>query len=62
MVIQHQSPEGGESEDCSTYPILAGQEASEMLKFLNTMHQAVQKMSKERGKQSPVLQSVLTKA
>lgn len=33
-----------------------------MLKFLNTMHQALQKMSKERGKQSPVLQSVLTKA
>lgn len=64
MVIQHQSPEGagGESEVCSTYPILAGQEVSEMLKFLNTMHQALQKMSKERGKQSPVLQSVLTKA
>lgn len=53
---------GGKSEDCSTYPILAGLEVSEMLKLLNTMHQAVRKMSKERGKQSPVLQSVLTKA
>lgn len=62
MVIP-QSPEvGGESEDCSTYSILAGQKVSEMLKFLHTMHQAVQKMSKDRGKQSPVLQSVLTKA